>query len=205
MKVKNVVVKILPILVIWLHYSYEANADASAGQKSAVKVVKVFDCEGKKVSLENYELKHGPTDIDHVEHIILGDFFNSWVAYRESHYYGEANRIFLINKKSCDKFQIDGENIVALNNNTFLTWSLDFEAGFIPNQISMFAIEGNKVIKTGEFIPPKGGPENAKWINKDLIKFRLVDFNPDTEAKEKYIYQDKIIVRRGSEWVYKTK
>lgn len=191
--------KIAAVGFIFISMSLLFSLSSASNDKPDMTIVDEFKCEDKTITIKNYKFDN---EVNNVINKRLGAYLGVWVAYHASGYYGESNAYFMVNKETCEKYSIDGENIEFFDKNTFLTWSWDFESGYFPNQISMYEIVNYEIRKYDEFIPQEGGPSDAKWVDKNKIKFKLLQFNPDKSADKVYIYTDRTIVKHGNKWIY---
>ena len=190
------------IFIVIIYFSSSiAHCEEQINNIYTEEVIKTISCGNKKIKITNLIHKN---EANSIRNKINGIFHEKWLAYTEAQYYGEVHEYYLINKNTCEKFKIEGQKFDFLNKNIFLTWSMDFGAEYYPNKISTYKIQNNKVIKTGEFSPPEGGPSKAKWVNNKTIKFILVNFNESSDAdKEPYKYKKSIITKINNEWLIK--
>lgn len=188
--------------ILFLISGLIVSLDAIPGENKVLKskeVVKTVKCGNKSHEIMNFIYEN---EVDTIRNEVNGIYRNTWLLYTEYLYMGEMQVNIMLNMKTCDTFVVDGPNLEFFNNSLFLTWAMDFEAGYGPNQISIYSISNGKIKKESEYEPSNGGPEKAKWIDKNTITFNHVTFNEaSTGEDDVFLYKTRQLVRKDGDWV----
>jgi hypothetical protein len=83
----------------------------------------------------------------------------------------EGTGYLMINASTGNINSFFGVPIISKDIKRFVVASLDLEAGYLPNRISIFRLIDNKIEKEWSKDYPTSGPSDATWINNTVITF----------------------------------
>jgi len=83
----------------------------------------------------------------------------------------EGTSYLLINASTGETHSLHGIPIISKDLKRFAAASLDLEAGYIPNRISLYKFLNNSINKEWSKDFTASGPSDVKWINNTVITF----------------------------------
>jgi hypothetical protein len=83
----------------------------------------------------------------------------------------EGTKYLMINASTGNINSFIGIPIISKDMNRFVTASLDLEAGYLPNRISIFRLIESEIKKEWSKTYTASGPSDATWTNNTVITF----------------------------------
>jgi len=113
----------------------------------------------------------------------------SWFQYlgyvRSINYYvlwqqhPEGNSIRLVNARNGKATSVDDMPIVSPDHKRFVTASLDLQAGFNPNRLTVWRLKSDTVVQEASFAADDWGPDSAAWLTTTSLRFARVAQSED--------------------------
>jgi len=116
----------------------------------------------------------------------LTNYYPKIDAYRVNVGYYEGGTNKLINRKSGNTVEVDGEILVSPDKNRFVAYNMDMHTTYFFNGFKMFKVTDN-TYKLEHKERLRWGPDNPRWLSNNKIEFDKIS-EPGKEPVEKVVY-----------------
>lgn len=107
------------------------------------------------------------------------------IIFREQ--WSEGNAYLIVNRNSGEAIRTIGPPIFSPDGNFFLAINDDIEAGYSPNGIQLYKIEGNKITLLLEYIMDLA-PSRANWVSDSTFQLEVYSVNWEKNVSREYLH-----------------
>lgn len=111
--------------------------------------------------------------------------------------YPEGNTIRLVNARSGKATFVDDMPLVSPAARWFATASLDLDAGYNPNRVVVWRLDGDTLAQEASFDSGDGGPDSLTWLSGTSFRFTRVVLG--TGGSLRFVSRDTVRLV-GGEW-----
>lgn len=113
--------------------------------------------------------------------------------------FNQGDQYLAIHGKSAQQSVLRGYPVLAPDQQHFATMSVDMLAGFNPNVVEIWQMNGGEFKKLASIKGEKWGPDGLRWINPKLLEVKKVCNNPDPEHQEIILQCGIVMVAPGKD------
>jgi hypothetical protein len=96
----------------------------------------------------------------------------------------EGDQYLAIHGTTGQQSKMRGYPAISPDKKHFATMSVDMIAGFNPNEVEIWQVNGGEIKKLASIKGEKWGPDGIRWVKPDRLEVKKVCNSPDPERQE---------------------
>ncbi len=109
----------------------------------------------------------------------------------------EGDQYLAIHGKTGQQSKMVGYPVIAPDNLHFATMSVDMLAGFNPNAVEIWQVNGGDIKKLATIKGEKWGPDGIRWVKPDQLEVKKVCNNSDPQHQEIILQCGTVMIAPG--------